>query len=142
MFSKSISIRWDICYLLSIWFLISYFTVKAGHAKRTPQDSINEVIIWKINPLVVPVTIVKFISAFQHAYWAGNILYKNVSVFAKIGNLWIDKIASKTFTSKGRDESEIYNYQRIQLSNNKFLNRILGAGYAWTGLTLSTQTQL
>ena len=40
----------------------------------------------------------------------------------------MDKIASKTFTSKGRDESEIYNYQRIQLSNNKFLNRILGGG--------------
>ena len=25
-----------------------------------------------------------------------------------------------------RDESEIYNYQRIQLSNNKFINEILG----------------
>ena len=25
-----------------------------------------------------------------------------------------------------RDESEIYNYQRIQLSNNKFINVILG----------------
>ena len=27
---------------------------------------------------------------------------------------------------KYRDESEIYNYQRIQLSNNKFINVILG----------------
>ena len=27
---------------------------------------------------------------------------------------------------ESRDESEIYNYQRIQLSNNKFINRILG----------------
>ena len=27
---------------------------------------------------------------------------------------------------EGRDESEIYNYKRIQLSNNKFINGILG----------------
>ena len=26
------------------------------------------------------------------------------------------------------DESEIYNYQRIQFSNNKFINGILGGG--------------
>ena len=34
---------------------------------RRPQDSINELIIWKINPLVVPVTKVKLKSAFLHA---------------------------------------------------------------------------
>ena len=33
--------------------MILYFTVKAGQAYR--QDSINELIIWKMNPLVVPV---------------------------------------------------------------------------------------
>ena len=35
--------------------------------KRTPQDSINELIIWKMNPLVVPVTGVKFKSELLHA---------------------------------------------------------------------------
>jgi len=30
-----------------------------------------------------------------------------------------------------RDESEIYNYQRIQLSNNKFINEILGVRLTW-----------
>ena len=64
MFSKSISIRWDICYLLSIWFLISYFTVKAVQAYPT----------------------------------------------------------------------RFYNYQRIQLSNNEFLNRTLGVEGGGGGL--------
>ena len=35
--------------------------------KRTPQDSINELIIWKMNPLIVPVTSVKFKSELLHA---------------------------------------------------------------------------
>ena len=56
----------------------------------------------------------------------------------------MNKISSKTFTSisqlpsvrihgslsmqECRDESEIYIYQWIQLSNNKFINVISGAG--------------
>ena len=47
-------------------------TVKAGQAYS--QDSINELNIWKMNLLIVPVTIVKFKSAFLHAQWAVNIL--------------------------------------------------------------------
>ena len=35
--------------------------------KRTSQDSTNELIIWKMNPLVAPVTSVKFRLAFVHA---------------------------------------------------------------------------
>ena len=42
-----------------------YITVKAGQAY--PQDSITELIIWKMNPLVVPVSFVKFKPAFPHA---------------------------------------------------------------------------
>ena len=41
-------------------------TVKPGQAY--PQDSINEFIIWKLNPLVV--VDFRFISAFLHAQWA------------------------------------------------------------------------
>ena len=41
--------------------------VQSRQVKRTPQDSINESIIWKIYPLVVPVTSVKFKSAFLYA---------------------------------------------------------------------------
>ena len=82
------------------------------------------------------------------------IFYENFSVFGQIENVWMNKISSKTFTSisqlpsvrihgslsmqECRDESEIYIYQWIQLSNNKFINVISGAGgggYAWPGLT-------
>ena len=35
-------------------------TLQSRQVKRTPQDSINELIIWKMNPLVVPETSVKF----------------------------------------------------------------------------------
>ena len=40
--------------------------LQSNQVKRTPQDSINELIIWKMNPLVVPVTGVKFKAAFMH----------------------------------------------------------------------------
>ena len=39
--------------LLSVHSLI--FFLQSNQVKRTPQDSINELIIWKMNPLVVPV---------------------------------------------------------------------------------------
>ena len=41
--------------------------LQSNQVKRTPQDSINELIIWKMNPLVVPVTGVKFKAVFLHA---------------------------------------------------------------------------
>ena len=40
--------------------------LQSNQVKRTPQDSINELIIWKMNPLVVPVTGVKLKAAFLH----------------------------------------------------------------------------
>ena len=63
------------------------FTAKARQAY--PQDSINELIIWKMYPYVIPVTGVKFKSAFLH----GNeqwIFYESFSVFDQIQNLWMD----------------------------------------------------
>ena len=54
--------------------------------KCTPQDSINELIIWKVNPLVVPVTSVKLKLAFLHAQWQG-IFYENFPVSGKIKHL-------------------------------------------------------
>ena len=50
------------------------FALQSRQVKCTPQDSSNELNIWKMNPLIVPVTIVKFKSAFLHAQWAVNIL--------------------------------------------------------------------
>ena len=41
--------------------------LQSKQVKRTPQDSINELIIWKMNPLVVPVTGVKFNAAVLQA---------------------------------------------------------------------------
>ena len=40
-------------------------TVKPGQVH--PQDSIHELIIWKMNAVVVPIVSVKFKSAFLHA---------------------------------------------------------------------------
>ena len=59
--------------------------LQSRQVKRTPQDSFYELIIWKMNPFVVPVTGVKFNSAFcmripceqsllRPCYWAVNML--------------------------------------------------------------------
>ena len=44
----------------SLWIVSCNITLQSRQVKRTPQDSINELIIWKMNPLVVPETSVKF----------------------------------------------------------------------------------
>ena len=44
----------------------TYQYLQSNQVKRTPQDSINELIISEMNPLVVPVTGVKFKAAFLH----------------------------------------------------------------------------
>ena len=41
--------------------------LQSKQVKRTPQDSINELTIWKMNLLVVPVTGFKFKSELLHA---------------------------------------------------------------------------
>ena len=56
--------------------------LQAKQVKCTPQDSINELIIWKINLLVVPVTNVKFKSELLHAKWAVNNLRKLVCIWS------------------------------------------------------------
>ena len=47
-----------------------YFKVilklQSSQVKRTPIDIINESIIWKMNPLVVAATSIKFKSPFLH----------------------------------------------------------------------------
>jgi len=57
-------------------------SLKSRQVKRTPQDSINELNIWKMNPLVVPVTIVKSKSAFLHVQWAVNILWELLCIWS------------------------------------------------------------
>ena len=51
---------------------IAFRQLQSKQVKRTPQDSINELNIWKMNPLVVPVTSIKFKSELLHAQWAVN----------------------------------------------------------------------
>ena len=57
--------------IASIWNLKTFTqlfkVLQSNQVKRTPQDSISELIIWKINPLVIPVSGVKFKAAFLHA---------------------------------------------------------------------------
>ena len=59
--------------------------LQSKQVKRIPQDSIHELIIWKMNPLVVPVTGVKF--CMRNEQW---IFYENFSVFSQTENLWMD----------------------------------------------------
>ena len=61
---------------------INGFFLQSKQIKRTLQDSINELIIWKVNPLVVPVTGVKFESEFLHAKWAVNNLRELVCIWS------------------------------------------------------------
>ena len=50
-----------------LWKFFSCMALQSKQVKRTPQDSINELIIWKTNPLVVvPVNSVKFKSELLH----------------------------------------------------------------------------
>ena len=46
---------------------IKMYCLQSRQVKHTTKDSINELIISKMNPLVIPVTSVKFKSAFLHA---------------------------------------------------------------------------
>ena len=55
--------------------------LQSKQVKRTPQDSVNELIIWKMNPLVVPVTGVKT-SELMHAKWAVNNLRELVCIWS------------------------------------------------------------
>ena len=83
-----------------------------------------------------------------------NFFYDNLSVFRQ-SNLWMDKIALKTFTSNSRKlswrkfyncctwihcslrkqecrhESEIYNYRRIQFLNIKLIMESWGVSLTW-----------
>ena len=56
--------------------------LQSKQVKCTHQDSINELIIWKMNLLVVPVTNVKFKSGLLHAKWAVNNLRKLVCIWS------------------------------------------------------------
>ena len=44
-----------------------HMKLQSQQLKRTPQDCINELIIWKMNPLVVATTSLEFKFAFLHA---------------------------------------------------------------------------
>ena len=57
----------DLVFKMSITVVHLEDILQSKQVKRTPQDSINELIIWKMNLLVVPVTSVKFKSELLHA---------------------------------------------------------------------------
>ena len=57
----------DLVFKMSITVVHLEDVLQSKQVKRTPQDSINELIIWKMNLLVVPVTSVKFKSELLHA---------------------------------------------------------------------------
>ena len=60
-----------------------------------------------------------------------------LKIFQWIKFLQRDQESIKKKRWECRDESEIYNYKRIQLLNNILINVILGLeGYGWPGLTV------
>ena len=84
--------------------LWSWMTVNSqGRSSISPTILLrNWLLFWKMTPLVVPLTCVKFKSAsliMRNEQW---IFYENFTVFGQIENLWMDKIASKTCTSNSR----------------------------------------
>ena len=119
--------------------------LQSRQVKCTPQDSINELIIWKNESLSH--------SRNQHEIQIGipacvmsSEYFTRTSLYlVRFEDLWVDKIALKTLTSiqgnwagrnvitalvwihsslcmqECRDESEIYNYQQIQLMNNSLM---------------------
>ena len=61
---------------LNLWH-----NLQSKQVKGTPQDSVNELIIWKMNPLVVSVTCVKFKWELLRAKWAVNNLRELVCIW-------------------------------------------------------------
>ena len=57
----------DLVFKMSITVVHLEDILQSKQVKCTPQDSINELVIWKMNLLVVPVTSVKFKSELLHA---------------------------------------------------------------------------
>ena len=55
----------DLFVVQSLTNMDPYHKLQSSHLKRTPQDSINEFIIRKLNPLVL--VDFRFISVFLHA---------------------------------------------------------------------------
>ena len=135
------------------WALKYY---RQNRSSAPPQDSINELIIWKINLLVVPVTNVKFKSELLHAKWVVNNLRELVCIWSDWKSLnelkflediyikfretklveisWLNRvwIHGSLRMQECRDESEIYNCQQTQLSNKKiFLMEFWGVHLTW-----------
>ena len=113
-----------------------------------------------MNLLIVPVTIVEFKSAFLLAQWAVNMLrelpciwsdWKSLNGLNLLEDIHIKFretelveilllncvwIHGSLRMQECRDESEIYNYQQIQLSNNKLINEMLGVRLTWLDCNL------
>ena len=118
--------------------------LKSRQVKRTPQDSINELTIWKMNALVVPETSVK--SCTRDEQW---IFYENFSVSGQIENLWMDEIkflrrhlhqvqgnwAGRNFVTESRVNSRLITTNGFNL---RIINSLMSlGGYAWPGLTIN-----
>ena len=75
------------------------WVLQSSQVKRAVIDSINELIIWKKKlirkSVLQPVSNSNLHSYKHNEQW---IFCDNLSVFVQIENLWIDKIAPKTFT--------------------------------------------
>ena len=80
--------------------LLLAITVKPGKV-YPPRFRINESVMWKMNPLVVAATSIKFKFTFVHSYLAVN-FYDNFFVFIKIEKSLNGYTCLKSFTSNSR----------------------------------------
>ena len=132
------------------WLFQVHVTVKAGQA--TPQDSINELNIWKMNPLIVPVTVVKFKLAFLHAQWAVNIFTRTFLYLVRLKIFeWIKLVrrhlhqiqgnwAGRNFVTELRVNSPLITNAEMNLKStttNRFNFRIINSSMGSWGVQLT-----
>ena len=105
----------------------NFITYSQGRSSVLLKIFTTELIIWKMNLSVVPMTTVKFKSAFQHAWWAVNILWellciwsdwKSLKLLIKLLQRHSHQIqgnwAGKNFITASRVNSRLIAYARMQ----------------------------
>ena len=121
-------------------------TLQSRQVKRTPQDSINELIIWKMNPLVVPETSVKFTRT--SLYLVRLKIFEWIKLHLhQIQRNWGGRnvVISCEFTAHYACKNEEINLKSTFTNEFNFLiiNSLMESwGYAWPGLTAKPSRHL
>ena len=121
-------------------------TLQSRQVKRTPQDSINELIIWKMNPLVVPETSVKFTRTSLYLVRLKIFEWIKLHLY-QIQRNWADRnfAISCEFTAHYACKNEDINLKSTTTNGFNFpiINSLMESWrYAWPGLTAKPSRHL